>query len=453
MKRQARAGRAFSFFRGPRVKAKRRALISSPLGAGVLCVLALAASGCSQTGQDGNGWLSKAKSYLFGSNVDRTAAPVDLKPVAPPPALESINLSAPRDALMGQIAKLSTEDKVKLANDYETKQNLNMAVSVWQQLEAESYKPSAIQLGRLYFILYEQNKDPRFLAESIRRVNAASEQDDPVAYYYLGEMAFKDYARRSRVDNHNQAALKWYGLAAEKGYAPAYAGLAKVYGTGGFGVERDEAEAKKWLDKAVSSGDAEAQLSVAKLYLNGWGVPRSPKDYLHWVWVAASNGNPEAYTAYGLYAQIDPKSMSPAVVDLLRQADELGNPECSYALGLAYEGGFGGLAKDPVRALEQFDKAGQLGNDRALYKTASMRFTGVGAEIDYARSVKDAMDLKEAAGDVPPEIKLMLARIFIEGGHGVEVNRRAALEWASQVPPREKALYREARRIATRAQG
>jgi myo-inositol-1-phosphate synthase len=68
-------------------------------------------------------------------------------------------------------------------------------------------------------------------------------------------------------------AVKWYGKAAEQGYAEAQYNLGCCYANG-TGVTKDEVEAVKWFRKAAGQGYAEAQYNLGLCYANGTGVAK-----------------------------------------------------------------------------------------------------------------------------------------------------------------------------------
>ena len=71
--------------------------------------------------------------------------------------------------------------------------------------------------------------------------------------------------------------MKWFRLAAGQGNADAQYSLALMYITGPGG-QRDYAEAVKWYRLAAEQGDASAQNNLGLMYYNGQGVPQ---DYLY----------------------------------------------------------------------------------------------------------------------------------------------------------------------------
>lgn len=89
------------------------------------------------------------------------------------------------------------------------------------------------------------------------------------------------------------AAVKWYRLAAEKGYAPAENNLGFFYAEG-RGVARDDAEAVRWYRRAADRKYPPAQTSLGMMYQQGRGVPQSDFEALALYSDAANEGYAQA---------------------------------------------------------------------------------------------------------------------------------------------------------------
>jgi TPR repeat protein len=67
--------------------------------------------------------------------------------------------------------------------------------------------------------------------------------------------------------------------------------MAQVYANGVGGRPRDEAEARKWLEKAARQNFDTAQLDLATWLVEGRGGPRDYKAGFEWMSRAARGGN------------------------------------------------------------------------------------------------------------------------------------------------------------------
>src|SRR5262249_27993611 len=92
--------------------------------------------------------------------------------------------------------------------------------------------------------------------------------------------------------NHAEAA-KWYGLAADQGFAPAQNALALLYYRG-QGVRKDLGQAEHWVRKAAEQGLPRAQTRLAYLYEQGDGMPQDQSAAASWYQKAARSGDPIA---------------------------------------------------------------------------------------------------------------------------------------------------------------
>lgn len=90
----------------------------------------------------------------------------------------------------------------------------------------------------------------------------------------------------SPIERNMEEALRWYKAAAAKGYAEAQTTLALMY-IKGEGTSPDPREAARWFAKAAALGHPVAQLNLASCYANGEGVPRNMQEAARWYREAA----------------------------------------------------------------------------------------------------------------------------------------------------------------------
>jgi uncharacterized protein len=125
--------------------------------------------------------------------------------------------------------------------------------------------------------------------------------------------------------------------AAERGDAVAQLDLGTRYARG-EGVEKDDAEAAKWLRKAADQNLALAQLNMGVLYATGRGVPRNNAEAVRWY----------------------------------RKAEEQGLPQAQLNLGLSYDLGLG-VTMDKAEADSWWQKAANQGNSGAEKNLVQLR--------------------------------------------------------------------------------
>jgi TPR repeat protein len=101
-----------------------------------------------------------------------------------------------------------------------------------------------------------------------------------------------------REKAYAKAAESWRPLA-ESGNAAAQYLLGSLY-VEGHGVERNDATAFLWFQRAANQGDAAAQYNVGASYAEGKGVQKSDVDAAKWFRRAADQGIPFAQLNLGL---------------------------------------------------------------------------------------------------------------------------------------------------------
>lgn len=92
----------------------------------------------------------------------------------------------------------------------------------------------------------EQTSPQKEFAQYSEELVLKAEQGDAAAQYSLGNCYFYGFG----VDKDQREAVKWLRKSAEQGYALAMNDLGHCYYSGA-GVERDQEEAERWWKKAA----------------------------------------------------------------------------------------------------------------------------------------------------------------------------------------------------------
>ena len=116
------------------------------------------------------------------------------------------------------------------------------------------------------------------------------------------------------ISESNEEAAKWYGLAAEQGFAEAEFGLAQMYASG-EGVERDNERAVELFTRAANQDHAQAIRVLALAYEKGQlGLRVDYDKALLWLNTGVTAGDTwsikwlsTAYRRGGLGLRIDPQ--------------------------------------------------------------------------------------------------------------------------------------------------
>ncbi|KAF8926443.1 hypothetical protein BGZ58_011177 [Dissophora ornata] len=108
--------------------------------------------------------------------------------------------------------------------------------------------------------------------------------------YRLGAGVLRDYTK----------SVKWFQMAADKGYAPAQVALGILHLYGGMGVPQDFGRALDKLQGAANQGHIEACTILGRAYFNGICVAENNEEAMRWFREAAERGNGEAQSYIGI---------------------------------------------------------------------------------------------------------------------------------------------------------
>lgn len=175
---------------------------------------------------------------------------------------------------------------------------------------------------------------------------------------------------------------------AERGNADAQIRLAFMY-MNGLGVVRDDKKAFHWMDLAARQGSAIAQNVLALMYRDGEGVAQDYKQAVRWFRFAADQGNADAQKSLGfMYAKgygvtTDRKEAA----RLFHLAANQGNAEAQTNLGAIYRNGEG-VPKDYQEALKWFRLAAEQRDANAEFAMGLMHMDGQGVVEDMDQAVK-----------------------------------------------------------------
>ena len=165
-----------------------------------------------------------------------------------------------------------------------------------------------------------------------------------------------------------EEAVLWLRKSAEKDFGPAQMMLG-VYYSDGLVVKADPDRAKQWLERAVASGEVEAEQLLTDLNARSMKeltVNQYKETLLSVVKRHAEHGFGLAKIelgdryAYGRGVTEDDKE----AVQWYRKAAEQGIAEAQYKLGLRYESGKG-IEKDKDDAMRWFNASADQGNKKA----------------------------------------------------------------------------------------
>lgn len=216
------------------------------------------------------------------------------------------------------------------------------------------------------------------------------------------------------------------------GYDQAAFMVGKMY-LSGLGVPRDTAQAIVWLKKVAEAkfapGDeqgfdpaapydmstrSDATMTLAKIYMMGWDVPRDPKEARKWYAQADKVGYiPAAHLLGKMYQSgyAGEKSLSKAMT-YFDKAGHAGFTPSQYELGLIYYDGEEGVPEDRKIAAQWLMAAASGGHPDALYEVGRMYDMGDTLPQD---SQKALVYYKDAALKGQAEAQNALGTYFYSG--------------------------------------
>jgi len=151
----------------------------------------------------------------------------------------------------------------------------------------------------------------------------------------------------------------------------------------GAGIEEDNTEAIKWLQKAATKENRMAQKELENIEMIGQMV----KD--------AKKGNPVAQCKLGKYYQDDFDES----IKWYRKAAEQGLPEAQFELGYCYDNGEG-VEQNPSEAAKWYRKAAEQGHAEAQYYMGYCCLYGYGVEKDETEAIKWIRKAAEQGNDM-----------------------------------------------------
>lgn len=278
----------------------------------------------------------------------------------------------------------------------------------------------------------------------------------------LSDAAF--VAGRSRIARNDRSLVDAYDLfEADKfpqalgafkasykkmGYPEAAVVIGKMY-LYGLGTEANTVEAVAWLTKAAraryntsqnprfnpQNPDAinpvsDAALTLAKMYLSGFGVEKDPKAARKWFERADATGYVPATKTLGdihYYGVDTPRDMKKAM-KLYNRAAQAGYPPAQYTLGVIYHLGEDEVAVDQKTALGWYNQAAKSNHAGALYALGVAYDRGEGVAADPEKALGF---YKEAATRGNADAQNAIGTYFYTGER-LEKNLEVARKWFQQ---------------------
>jgi uncharacterized protein len=187
-------------------------------------------------------------------------------------------------------------------------------------------------------------------------------------------------------------------------------------------------DARKWFEKAARQGDGSAQVNLAVLYLNGWGVEKNYGTALYWLNAAAHQDNPRAHTNLGIL-YMNGLGVRQDYAEAMRHfqfAAGRGETGAMVDLGYLYDSGLG-TPKNQAEAANWYRLAAEQGDALGQNNLADLYLRGEGV------AQSDALALQwfqKAAQQGNTAARIKLGYLYASGRAG-RVDPEAAYAWIS----------------------
>ncbi|WP_265517708.1 tetratricopeptide repeat protein [Nitratireductor luteus] len=155
----------------------------------------------------------------------------------------------------------------------------------WYAKAAEQGVPEAqLQYGLMLL-------DGRFVEQDTERartlLEAAAESDHPLAQFNYAQLLM----REGSGPQGEEEAVEFYENAARAGLPDAQYAMAQIKANGVGGIEPDQVEARRWLERAAKRNYDTAQLDFGTWLVEGRGGEADPEEGFAWLKRAAEGGN------------------------------------------------------------------------------------------------------------------------------------------------------------------
>ncbi len=179
----------------------------------------------------------------------------------------------------------------------------------------------------------------------------------------------------------------WRSLA-EEGNAEAQFSVANMY-LGGAGVSQNYEEASRWLILSGSQGFVRSQVLLSDAYFGGFGVSQNYGEALRWARLAADQNNPEGQNRVGkFYALgIEVQKNGLEAYRWFRLAADQGLADAQYGVAVVLSEGLG-VEKDEVEATKWLQMASDQGHSFAQNDLGVMYLNGIGVQQDPSEALK-----------------------------------------------------------------
>lgn len=207
---------------------------------------------------------------------------------------------------------------------------------------------------------------------------------------------YKGYAE-FKMAHYDNARQIWQALV-DNGNAEAWFNLG-LLAEDGLGEDKNMVEALARYTRGAEAGSTKAQYRLARIYLDGQGVPADPARGEAWLARAAKGGDDAATEelatlhagapadAFVAAHRLESSGEAAAAAEAYRKLSDAGDLRARTRLAWLYEAGRG-VERDLARAADLFQSAAEGGNAEAQFALSVMYETGAGRPKDPATAAR-----------------------------------------------------------------
>ncbi|MDZ4838138.1 MAG: hypothetical protein SGJ27_30515 [Candidatus Melainabacteria bacterium] len=315
-----------------------------------------------------------------------------------------------------------------------TKQDPKKAFDWFTLAAKSSYKPAEFQLGKMYFSGTGVAQDYK-IARRWLEVSAPEIGD---AAILLGRI----YSDGLGTDRDYSKAIDAFEMADAHGVdAKIIIGI--LYSRGGFGVEKNFSQAKKWLELSAAQKNALAQCALGFVYYEGGhGLKKDLEKAKQCIKAAkpvlmqkAAQGNPAALTWLGRISYLG-LFQNRDFTYARRCFEQSGDSDSLYMLAVMQRKGQGGIKKDYKKAFDLFKRADAGGSFPAKVAIGEMYYMGQGVPKNLCTAKKW---FDQAGRNDDPVARYYLGIMYANGECAKKDVRRAKMFFELAEPGLELA--------------
>lgn len=225
------------------------------------------------------------------------------------------------------------------------------------------------------------------VVQGVRHISHAADCEIGKAIMEMATL-YESGFEEAGIEQSDSEAVKFYEIAANRGFTYAQLKLAKAYKKGLLSLKIDQTESFKWYLRLAKGGNKDAVFNVAYAFHTGEGVERDYSEAVKWYSIAVKNGSIAAMNNLGkCYEEGNgvEKDLEKAFSLYLKAAKE-GSEMAATNLSLCYQEGTGTPA-NPEEALFWKERVAANNNVGAQVTVSKWYYKGYGTARDLEKAL------------------------------------------------------------------